>query len=152
VSILITGANGYLGSYVVNELLGRTRQKLILMVRGADEETRIAKLWKGMQLHMDAAEFNDALKRIELVHGDLHAQGLGWDDATRKSLLRRVTSVIHSAASLNRKSAKACFNTNLRGGMSVLLFARELANKGMLKRYTFISSVAVAGHRQVEDI
>ncbi|MFT6821912.1 MAG: thioester reductase-like protein, partial [Myxococcota bacterium] len=42
-SILITGANGYLGSYVVNELLGRTRQKLILMVRGEDNEARTAK-------------------------------------------------------------------------------------------------------------
>jgi thioester reductase-like protein len=152
VSILITGANGYLGSYVVNELLGRTRQKLILMVRGEDNEARTAKLWKGMQLHMDATEFHDALKRIELVHGDLHAKDLGWDDATRKSLLRRVTSVIHAAASLNRKSAKACFNTNLRGGMSVLMFARELANKGKLKRYSFVSTVAVAGHRQDEDI
>lgn len=151
-SLLITGANGYLGSYVVAELLGRTRQKLILMVRGTDNEARTAKLWKGMQLHMDAPEFHDALKRIELVHGDLHAQDLGWDDATRKSLLRRVTSVVHVAASLNRKSAKACFNTNLRGGMSVLMFARELANKGKLKRYSFVSTVAVAGHRQDEDI
>lgn len=149
---LITGANGYLGSYVVRELIARTDEPLVLMVRGGSHDERVNKLWKGMQLHWSPAEFHQHLSRMELVHGDLHADRLGWSEAEYSDLLGRVDSVIHVAASLNRKSAKACFNTNLRGGMSVLMFARALADAGRLRRYSFVSTVAVAGHRESEDI
>ena len=151
-SIFITGANGYLGSYVVNEMVARTRKKLLLMVRGDTHEDRVTKLWKGMQLHMDPPAFRALLDRCELIHGDLHAPNLGWNDATWRSMSRRITSIVHIAASLNRKSAKACFNTNLRGGLSVLKLGRAVADRGKLERYSFVSTVAVAGHRNSEDI
>jgi nucleoside-diphosphate-sugar epimerase len=60
--------------------------------------------------------------------------------------------ILHIAASLNRKSAKACFNTNLRGTLSVVKLGRELADRGQLERFSQVSTSAVAGIRQGEVV
>jgi nucleoside-diphosphate-sugar epimerase len=67
-------------------------------------------------------------------------------------ILERCDSVLHIAASLNRKSAKACLNSNLRGTLSVVKLGREIADKGGLKRFSHVSTVAVAGQRNQEVI
>jgi nucleoside-diphosphate-sugar epimerase len=61
--------------------------------------------------------------------------------------------VLHIAASLNRKSNKACFNANLRGTLSVLRLAREIVEtRGSLSRFSFVSTTAVSGERQREVV
>jgi nucleoside-diphosphate-sugar epimerase len=61
-------------------------------------------------------------------------------------------SVLHVAASLNRKSSKACFNVNLRGTLSVIKLARDAQDHHGLRRFTDISTVAVCGERQDEVV
>jgi nucleoside-diphosphate-sugar epimerase len=60
--------------------------------------------------------------------------------------------VLHVAASLNRKSEKMCLNVNLRGGLEVLLFAQKANADHGLRRYSHVSTVAVAGRRQNEVV
>lgn len=146
-SILITGATGYLGSYVTHLLLTGHDERLVVIVRGDDAE---AKLWRALQLHMDGETFHDFLPRIEIVPGDLTAPRLGLDDAAWGRLVRTVDSVIHIAASLNRKSAKACFNVNLRGTLSVIKLAHAIAEGGGLRRFSHVSTTGVAGTRDRE--
>jgi nucleoside-diphosphate-sugar epimerase len=61
-------------------------------------------------------------------------------------------SLIHCAASLNRKSEKQCLNVNLRGTLEVLQLARRAQNRHGLRRYSHVSTVAVAGKRQNEVV
>jgi len=150
--ILVTGATGYLGSYAVTELLERTSDRLALLVRAPDRDAAVARLWKSLQLHLDPEAFRAALPRLEPLLGDLHAPGLGLDDKTTERLSAEVDSVLHIAASLNRKSEKACLNTNLRGALSVVQLARRIADTSGLRRFTFVSTVAVAGERQGEVV
>jgi thioester reductase-like protein len=146
-SVLITGATGYLGSYVTNLLLTEHDERLVVMIRGEDAET---KLWRALQLHMSSETFYELLPRIEVVSGDLTAPGLGLDDAAWRRIARSVDSVIHIAASLNRKSARACFNANLRGTLSVIKLARAIAEGGGLRRFSHVSTTGVAGRRDRE--
>ena len=149
-STLITGANGYVGSYVVQELVDHER--LLVLIRARDRAAAIDKLWRGLQLHMDAERFRHALSRIDFVYGDLHAPGLGLSDTDRARILRDGSSILHIAATLNRKSARACLNTNLRGTLSVLELARAMAAGNGLRRFSYCSTVAVAGQREHEVI
>lgn len=149
--ILLTGATGYLGSYVLTELLRRGDQRLGLLVRG-DTDAAVGKLWRALQLHMGAAEFYRHLPRIETFPSDLHAPGLGLSAAHRDRIVRETESVLHVAASLNRKSEKACLNTNLRGTLSVLRLARAIADDHGLRRFSEVSTVAVAGRRHAEVV
>jgi nucleoside-diphosphate-sugar epimerase len=61
-------------------------------------------------------------------------------------------SVIHVAASLNRKSEKACLNVNLRGTLEVLKLAMASRDLHGLRRYSHVSTVAVAGQRSNEVV
>ena len=67
------------------------------------------------------------------------------DDYDR--LIHTTDSVIHCAASLNRKSEKSCLNVNLRGTLEVLLLAHKSQYYHGLRRFSQVSTVAVAGKR-----
>jgi nucleoside-diphosphate-sugar epimerase len=60
---------------------------------------------------------------------------------------------LHIAASLNRKSEKACLNSNLRGTLNVVQLARDIERgRGGLARFSHVSTVAVCGKRNREDV
>lgn len=151
--IFITGGTGYLGGYVVSRLLTTHGARVALLVRAKSRGDAVAKLWSALQLHMDEKRFEKALPLVSFVAGDLTAPKLGMDSGARKRLADEATSVIHVAASLNRKSEKACLNTNLRGTLSVLGLAREIADgRGGLTRFSDVSTVAVCGRRDREVV
>jgi thioester reductase-like protein len=152
VSIFVTGGTGFLGSYVLTELLRKPEQQVIVFTRATDRRGAIEKLWKNLQLHMPPTEFHSVLPRVDFALGDLHADGLGLSDTDHGRIRREADSVLHIAASLNRKSNKACLNTNLRGTLSVVKLARELADAGQLKRFSHVSTVAVCGQRSHEVV
>ncbi len=152
-TIFITGATGYLGSYVANILLREHEDvRLAALVRAKNRAEAVDKMWRALQLHMDGDTFYRVIERIDFVFGDLTAPGLGIGPQTRGRLVREAESVLHIAASLNRKSEKACLNANLRGTLSVIKLAREIADAGGLRRYSHVSTVAVAGQRDREVV
>jgi len=150
VSILITGGTGYIGSYVLANLLEATDEPLLVLARKATREG----LWRALQLHLDAAKFDRALRegRIRGIGGDLTTPGFGLDAASLDALAKETTSIIHIAASLNRKSERACLNTNLRGTLHVVEVARRAQDDHGLRRISHVSTVAVAGRRQDEVV
>lgn len=149
-SPFITGGTGYLGSYIVTRLLeDPSVDRVFLLTRAKDREEGVKKLWKALQLHHDPDAFYEMLPRIELVTGDLQNPGLGLDGADRERVKSECDSILHAAASLNRKSSKACFNANLRGTLSVLKLAREMAEtRADFRRFGYVSTTAVSGRRE----
>src|SRR6478609_4065182 len=123
--IFVTGGTGYLGGYVVARLLETHRERVALLVRAKNTDEAVGKLWNGLQLHMDEKRFEKVLPLVSFVPGDLTAPQLGMSREARKRVASEATSVLHIAASLNRKSEKACLNANLRGTLSVVQLARE---------------------------
>lgn len=151
-TIFITGGTGYVGGYVVDRLLRDTNERLALLVRAKTRDDAFEKLWHGLELHMDGERFWDAVSRIDFIHGDLHESGLGMDPGTKVGLVHGASSIIHIAASLNRKSERACLNTNLRGTLHVLELARAIRDHHGLRRFSHVSTVAVAGQRSHEVV
>lgn len=150
--VFLTGGNGFLGSYAIDWLLRNTELPIFALVRAKSDAAAVERLWDAMQFHLDDAAFARALERLIPVRGDLHAPGLGLSERDRERLVAEADSVLHIAASLNRKSDKACFNTNLRGTLSVVKLAMEMAERGTLGRFTDVSTAAVAGKRHAEVV
>lgn len=152
-AIFITGSTGYLGSHVASGLLEGHGQKLNLLVRAKDRRAAELKLWRALQLHLDFPRFNRWLdSHIQIFLGDITLPNFGLSNTDYARLLQATGSILHIAASLNRKSEKACLNVNLRGTLEVLKFARRVAARTGLRRYSHVSTVAVAGMRSNEVV
>ena len=152
-AIFLTGATGYLGSYLVAGLLREHPDALNLLVRAKSDEEARARLWQSLQLHFAFPEFLEYLNsRVRIFRGELTSECLGLADDEYRVLVDTTHSLIHCAASLNRKSEKQCLNVNLRGGLEVLQLARRAQNRNGLLRYSHVSTVAVAGKRQNEVV
>jgi hypothetical protein len=82
----------------------------------------------------------------------LTSELFGLPDDEYHPLVDTTDSLIHCAASLNRKSEKQCLNVNLRGTLEVIQLARRAQNRHGLRRYSHVSTVAVAGKRQNEVV
>jgi thioester reductase-like protein len=150
--IFVTGASGYLGSYVAEKLLREHKQKLAVLIRGKDDKEVVSKLWESLQLHMDEAEFRQHLPNIKIFRGDLTEKQFGLNQQDWTTLIENTESIIHCAASLNRKSEKVCMNVNMRGTLQLIQLARSIHTHHGLRRFSFVSTVAVAGHRSNETV
>ncbi|HEY1424465.1 MAG TPA: SDR family oxidoreductase [Candidatus Acidoferrum sp.] len=152
-AIFLTGSTGYLGSYLATGLFRDHRDSLNLLVRAKNEREAHERLWQSLQLHMEFAEFQEHIgSRARIFLGDLTHPQFGLGDSAYHSLVGSTDSLIHCAASLNRKSEKQCLNVNLRGTLEVIQLARRARDHHGLRRFSHVSTVAVAGMRQDEVI
>lgn len=152
-AIFITGSTGYIGAHVVANLLGECGEPLNLLVRAKTPQEARERLWHSLQLHMNFAQFRAALDlRLHVFLGDLTGENLGIEGSRYTELARTTDSIIHCAASLNRKSEKSCLNVNLRGTLQVIKLALQAKQDHGLRRFSHVSTVAVAGQRQNEMV
>ena len=152
-AIFLTGSTGYIGAHVAANLLQGHGASLNLLVRARDPQDAQLRLWRALQLHLGFPLFFEFLQtKVRVFVGDLTSPGfgLGRDDYDR--LVHTTDSVIHCAASLNRKSEKSCLNVNLRGTLEVLTLARHAEHYHGLRRFSQVSTVAVAGKRSNEVV
>jgi len=151
-AVFVTGATGYIGAHVAANLLERG-QNLNLLVRAPTQEEAEGRLWRALQLHFDFDPFFAHLRqRIRIFRGDLAAPGFGMPAEEYQRLVQTTESIVHCAASLNRKSERACLNVNLRGTLEVIQLALRAHARHGLRRFSHVSTVAVAGERADEVV
>jgi long-chain acyl-CoA synthetase len=153
VAIFLTGSTGYIGAHIASNLLADHSDPLNVLIRARDTQEARVRLWRSLQLHMNFAQFESFLNsRIEIFLGDLTSAQFGLDESAYRRLVSTTDSVIHCAASLNRKSEKSCLNVNLRGTLEVIQLAMHARDEHGLRRFSHVSTVAVAGHRSNEVV
>lgn len=137
-NILITGATGYLGAFLVKELAERTDATLWCLVRAAgDDEAvdRIRAAMSGYRIWDDAY-----LSRIRPVVGDLAEPRFALGDAAYESLCRTIDVIYHSGAVANFMYPYSAIKaTNVDGTAEVL----RLATRHTLKAVHHVSSIDV---------
>lgn len=152
-AILLTGSTGYIGAHVTANLLDGYPDPLNVLVRARDTQEARERLWRALQLHMEFERFDFLLRsRIRILLGDITNTKFGLSTPDYLELVRTTDSVIHCAASLNRKSEKSCLNVNLRGTLEVIQLAARARDDHGLRRYSHVSTVAVAGRRANEVV
>jgi thioester reductase-like protein len=153
VAIFLTGGTGYIGAHVAANLLRDFGAPLNLLVRARTPQEAEERLWQALQLHFDFKSFYEFLQaRMRIFRGDLTDERFGLESDEYDRLIHTTDSVIHCAASLNRKSEKSCLNVNLRGTLEVIKLAQQVDHYHGLRRFSHVSTVAVAGKRQDEVV
>jgi len=152
-AVFLTGSTGYIGAHLVAELLERHSDPLNLLVRAQNEREAELRLWRALQLHLDFPRFHHCLRsRITIFRGDLTDSRFGLAEDDYRRLVASTDSVLHCAASLNRRSEKSCLNVNLRGTLEVIRLATAARDQHGLRRFSHVSTVAVAGQRSNEVV
>jgi fatty acid CoA ligase FadD9 len=145
-TMLLTGANGYLGRFLCLEWLERlsvTGGTLICIVRGADPAAarqRIEAAIDSGDTRLSAHFRALAAKHLEVLAGDLGATNLGLDTATWSRLAESVDLIVHAAAMVNHVLPYSqLFGPNVVGTAEII----KLALTTRLKPISYLSTVAV---------
>ncbi|MEV6796474.1 thioester reductase domain-containing protein, partial [Streptomyces sp. NPDC051320] len=96
---LLTGGSGFLGAFLLRDLLESTGGPVDCLVRAADETDGARRLRANLERYgLWKEHYGDLIRPLP---GDLSAPGLGLTDAERTSLRRRVGQVYHNGARVN---------------------------------------------------
>lgn len=98
-TVFLTGATGFLGVFLLRELLGRTKpavKKVVLHVRAADKAKALDRVRTSCEAYGVWEESWSA--RVECLTGELGAEKLGVSDEEWKMLVDEVDVVIHNGA------------------------------------------------------
>lgn len=120
--ILLTGATGFLGAFLLRELLTRTDATVHCLVRGSDRanaEKRLRSARESYGLGDPSAEH-----RVTVVTGDLARPRLGLSAAGFDRLARTVDVVYHAGAAVNLVfSYEQLRDANVHGTREILRLA-----------------------------
>jgi len=95
-AVLITGASGFLGAYLLDELARQTSAELYCLVRADNTEHGIQRLRLNLERH--GLWRDDLALRLHPVVGDLEQPRLGLSVAEFDSLAERIDAIYHSGA------------------------------------------------------
>ena len=155
--ILLTGATGFVGTFLLHGLLTSTDHSISVLVRAsnanAGRERLIAALQRANVPFHSGGNGRDLEKmirrRVRVVVGDLSEQRLGVSPGEWDQLASEVGTVYHCGAEVDYvKSYDALVDANVHGSHEVIrLCATETA-----KQLHLISSTFVAGWTSVEKM
>lgn len=136
--ILLTGATGFLGAFLLRQLLDRTAATMHCLVRAGSVEEGHRRLQEA--LHSYGLWQADLRSRIVPVPGDLGATALGLSAAQLSELARTIDVIYHNAALVNWIFPYERLKPiNVLGTQDIL----RLATRDRLKPVHYVSSLGV---------
>ena len=136
--ILLTGTTGFLGAYLLHELLQETPSVIRCLARAPDSETALARIRENLEAY---GIWEPRLaNRIIPVAGDLSRPRLGLSQEAFDDLAGTVDVIHHLGAMVNLVYPYGAHKSaNVDGTREVL----RLASRGTLKPVHFVSSLSV---------
>jgi len=138
--IFLTGATGYLGAFLIDELLQQTQAKIYCLVRSPNEHEGLKKIQQNLEKY--SLHHPNFSSHVIPIPGDLEQPYLGLSIEQFEKLALQIDVIYHSAAQVNfAKPYSAIKAPNVLGTQEVL----RLACLGKIKPMHYISTVAVFG-------
>lgn len=137
-TVLLTGATGFVGAFLLRELLRVTRAQVLCLVRAPSAEAARDRLCDAAERYRLGIDPHDP--RVVPVPGDLGAPGLGLDPALRATLAGTVEAIVHNGAHVHHLSPYSRLRAaNVEGTRELL----ALASEGCPSRFHHVSSLSV---------
>lgn len=135
-TIFFTGTTGFIGAFLLRELLDSTSLEVICLVRARDKEHALERI----QTTMESYEIWDAgdLQRIKPLVGDLELPYFGLTTNAFEALADKVDTILHNGALVNfvypyHELKKA----NINGTETII----RLASTGRTKHLHYMSTI-----------
>jgi thioester reductase-like protein len=143
--VLLTGSTGFLGMELLQRYLERSERTIVALVRASDDEAARARTNDVLE-NLFGPRGERYRDRVLPIAGELTAPQLGLSPAAYERLAERITTIVHSAASVSftmpLDEARAI---NVEGTKRMLELAELARSRGGLRRYGHVSTAYVAG-------
>jgi thioester reductase-like protein len=137
-SILLTGATGFLGAFLLNELLEQTEANIYCLVRASDAKVGMWKIQKNLESYFLWKEQHSS--RILPIIGDLSQPRLGLSAERFDKMASLIDVIYHNGAVLNFVYPYSTLKpTNVLGTQEIL----RLACQFKVKPLHYVSTDAV---------
>jgi thioester reductase-like protein len=137
-AILLTGATGFVGAYLLRDLLAQTDADIYCLVRAASPEHGLERVRKNLQSY---GIWDDSLaQRVRPLLGDLKLPLLGLDEADFNALAEKLDSIYHCGSKLSYIAPYDWLKAPNVGGTQEAL---RLAVRGKPKPLHFVSSLGI---------
>ncbi|MEU9419270.1 amino acid adenylation domain-containing protein [Streptomyces sp. NPDC048272] len=134
--VFLTGATGYLGLHLIEQLLRRTDAEVVCLCRARDEEHALERLKEGFDLYeIDVA---DQIHRVRAIVGDLAEPRLGLTQEQWDELAATTDVIYHNGALVNFVYPYSALKAANVGGTQRVL---ELACTTRLKAVHHVSTI-----------
>ncbi|MBC8943670.1 non-ribosomal peptide synthetase [Xenorhabdus indica] len=134
--VLLTGATGFLGIYLLRSLLQQLAGKVFCLVRATDSSTGLNRIIKNAHRYGIEIDFS----RVEIVVGEIAETRFGLNEEEYQLLSEQVAKIYHAAAHINfvlpYSSVKG---TNVDGTVEIINFCCHHQHK----KLEYISTIAV---------
>lgn len=140
--VLLTGATGFLGAFLLAELLAREAGEIHCLVRAATAEHAMARIGGNLERYGlgDVWRDPESRRRIRPVCGDLARERLGLGEQAFEALAGQVGTIFHAGADVNILYPYAAVRAANVGGTRELM---RLSSLGDLRCFVHISSTGV---------
>ena len=140
-NVLLTGATGFLGAHILNELMQKETGKIYCLIRSNKADDRRGRLREILKYYFGGRYESEINKRIIPIIGDIEQEGLSDEIPTD------VKTVIHTAASVKHYGSYSYFNrVNTEGTAHVVAYAKKIGAK-----LIHISTLSVSGNSMADD-
>ncbi|MEC3954107.1 thioester reductase domain-containing protein [Nocardia sp. CDC153] len=140
-NILLTGATGFLGGFLLAELLARPDTRVTCLIRGNTGPTRLRQALSQSGIRID-------WDRVTVITGDLAHPGLGLNADIYRALAESVDAVVHNGAPVNHLTPYARLRPGIVEGTREVL--RLAALRGTPVHYISTCDTAVASDHNPE--
>ncbi|HVI46068.1 MAG TPA: thioester reductase domain-containing protein [Chitinophaga sp.] len=146
-SIFITGVTGFIGIYLLADLLQQTNARMYCLIRSRNEKTAIEKL-EGLfrEHHISLPEIMKS--RIVPVLGDLSKPLLGLDAERFDQLCKTIDVIYHSGSAVNFLTPYADIRKPNVNGLREII---RLAACHKLKCLSLLSTISVSSWGHIYD-
>jgi len=141
--VLLTGATGYLGIYLLRALLAEPDRRVTILVRGADDTAARARL-DGLLRHYFGTEAGAALgdnPRLTVRAGDLRRDDLGLSQPDRDRLATSLDAIFHCAANVKHFGPYRAFEADNVAATARMIALAAAASADL----HFVSTLSVCG-------
>ena len=134
---LLTGSTGFLGLYLLKNLITKTTDNIYVLLRNKNNEDVYLNLEKSYQSLFGTPLGNNVIP----VLGDLSQPDLGMKKSVYKKLAVSIKMIVHNAAQINHLlDYTQLRQTNVSGTLDLL----KLANKKVKKSFHYVSTLSAA--------
>jgi fengycin family lipopeptide synthetase D len=143
-AVLLTGATGYLGAHILEQLLNVPSTVIYCLVRKHKNQVLDSKVKERMAFYFGTEILQKMTGRVKCVEGDLSLENIGIHPQTIDELKANVDSIIHCGGDVRHYGEREHFQKVNVQSTKYLLHLAEETNA----RFHYVSTLSVAGHAE----